>query len=272
MKSLRLVSLASLCFFLAHPAVAQNFSGTYTATDQTGGTVTLVLQQDAQGLVTGSFSAGGLTFRVRANIEDDDLFGAAVGDAGALYLEGYVEGGEIFLLLAEIGPDNQPDFSDASEIVLQRQSGAPVAGRAPSNTPAAPQRPNRGPGGAPPAAPTNARDQQLTQLLLSSKWCSFSYSGVSGTSSGRSTTETFSFQQDGSAYVEVGGESYYGGSAGSVAGQRGAGGQLRWRVENGNLLLSTDGATWQTVPLEVSYNSNGYPILKADEKEYAQCD
>ena len=76
--------------------------------------------------------------------------------------------------------------------------------------------------------------------------------------------------QDGTAYVESGAESYYGGVEGSVAGQRGGASQFNWRVADGKLLLSTDGASsWQTVDLTVSYNSNGYPILNADQTEYA---
>ncbi len=268
MKLQRLVSLLSLCFLLAQPTTAQNYSGTYTAADLAGNPVTLVLQRDAQGQVTGSFSAGGLTFRVQGTVEDEDLFGTAVGDAGSMYLEAYEEDGEIELILAELGPNNQPNFDAASEIVLLRQGSASNMPVQPS--PGGPPTPSQPPTAQAPTAAT-AQDQQLIQLLLSSKWCSFSYSGVSGTSSGRSTTESFLFMQNGTALVETGGESYYGGDAGSVAGQRGASGQLRWRVNNGELSLSTDGTTWQTVDLRVSYNSNGYPILNADQKEYAQC-
>ena len=266
----RLACLVFLCSIVPQTAVTQNYSGTYTASDQTGATVTLVLQQDAAGLVTGTFAIGDLTFRVRADIEDGDLYGAAVGDAGALYLEGSAEDGELYLLLAEVGPGNQPDFANANEILLQRQGGAAAA-----EAPAAPVPPITATNPASPSGsggPAAPADRQLTQLLLSSKWCSFSYSGVGGTASGSSRTESILFSQDGTAYVESGGESYYGGVEGSVAGQRGAGGQFNWRVAGGKLLLSTDGgSSWQTVDLTVSYNSNGYPILNADETEYAQC-
>ncbi len=266
-----LAAVMAVLPFLSQRLVAQNYSGTYTASDQTGGIVRLVLRQDAQQTVTGTFSAGGLTFRVQGNVEDGQLFAAAVGDAGALYLEASVEIGQMYLLLAEIGPGNQPDFRDASEILLQRDGDAAAADVPIVPTPTAP-------GGSPlsqpgPGGPANSEDRQLTQLLLSSKWCSFSYSGVGGTSSGRSETETFLFLQDGTAQVQVGGESYYGGSAGSVAGQRGGAGQLNWRVSGGQLMLSMDqGASWQNVGLEVTYNSNGYPILNADGKEYARCE
>ena len=270
MRFRRLACLAFLSGTIPQSTIAQNYSGTYTASDQTGAAVTLVLQQDAQLVVTGTFSIAGLTFRVQGNIEDGDLYAAAGGDAGALYLEGSAEDGELYLLLAEVGPGNQPDFDNASELLLQRQ-GVAGAARAPAApvpaTPATTSVPPSGSGGT--AAPA---DRQLTQLLLSSKWCSFSYSGVSGTGSGSSRTESILFNQDGTAYVESGGESYYGGPEGSAAGQRGASGQFNWRVTGGKLLMSTDGgSSWQTVDLEVSYNSNGYPILNADETEYAQC-
>ena len=266
------VSLAAgVCLFpfVPQPLGAQSYTGTYTASDRTGGIVRLVLHQDAQQVVTGTFSAGGLTFRVQGNVEDGELLAAAVGDAGALYLEGSVEGWQMFLLIAEIGPGNQPDFSDANEILLQRErDGATAGGPAPGIA-----SPGVSPSPLPsPSGPAGPRDQQLTSLLLSGKWCSFSYSGVSGTASGRSETETIQFLQDGSAQVQVGGESYYGGAAGSVAGQSDGAGQFHWRASGGQLMISTDqGATWQDIGLEVTYNSNGYPILNADGKEYAQC-
>ena len=120
----RLLSLLALCFLVAQPTKAQKYSGTYTAADMAGNPVTLVLQRDAQGQVTGSFSAGGLTFRVQGSVEDEGLFGTAVGDAGSMYLEAYEEDGEIELILAELGPNNEPNFDAASEIILHREGSA----------------------------------------------------------------------------------------------------------------------------------------------------
>ena len=143
MKLQPLIPLLSLCFLLAQPTKAQKYSGTYTAPDMAGNPVSLVLQRDAQGQVTGSFSAGGLTFRVQGSVEDGDLFGTAVGDAGSMYLEAHEEDGEIELILAELGPDDEPNFDAASEISLHRQESA-------SNMPVQPSR------GSPPTASRQA--------------------------------------------------------------------------------------------------------------------
>jgi len=37
------------------------------------------------------------------------------------------------------------------------------------------------------------------------------------------------------------------------------------------LLISADGTTWQPLSLQITQNSNGYPIVTADGKEYSQC-
>ena len=57
---------------------------------------------------------------------------------------------------------------------------------------------------------------------------------------------------------------------GSVYSQSSGGGTARWQVRGGQLYLD-GGEGFQQVPLSVSRNSNGYPIITADGKEYSQC-
>jgi hypothetical protein len=47
----------------------------------------------------------------------------------------------------------------------------------------------------------------------------------------------------------------------------------QWAVKGGQLYMSDPPETPQlvAVPLQVTRNSNGYPILTADGKEYSQC-
>lgn len=120
-----------------------------------------------------------------------------------------------------------------------------------------------------PQAPADAHSAKLSQLLLSSAWCSFTYNKVSGASN--STRVQFSANGNWSAGSR--GETYSSGLAGSVAGQHdeGAGGQ--WAVQQGQLFMSNPPETPALSPvnLTIKQNSNGYPILTADGKEYSQC-
>lgn len=362
-------------------ARAQTFTGTYTLPNQTGGVITLMLQQDAQDKVTGTLSGNGNTFQIQGQVNATGFVGLARGSSGGAYLQGRLEGSGVHMILVELGPDNQPRYGQARDVMFTRQgagagaaptvapgAGNPLPATAPPGNPlagaAAPdpyagtfvgsnltvtfrrsgdgyggtinvqgadyplsarpavdrltgtfasggttylfearvqgsllslvsggqtftlERQGTGAGATPSAAasaPTgmSPQDAQVAQLLLSSKWCYFSYSGVAGTSSGSSTTETVLFSPDGRMVVQTGGESYYSAdvrsstgdviAGGSTAGQRSGGQQYRWRVSQGMLMTTTDGVTWQPTPLQVTQNSNGYPIITAGGKEYSQC-
>lgn len=104
------------------------------------------------------------------------------------------------------------------------------------------------------------------ELLLSSAWCTFRYSKVTGYSS----SSRYSFQPNGT--YRTGGRSEGGssGPAGSVYGQSDSSGGGRWAVQQGELFMS-DGGAMQFVQTLVKRNSNGYPIIVADGVEYSQC-
>lgn len=314
----RQVSLLAACALLMiGSARAQNFTGTYTLPNQTG-VVTLTLKQDARGRVTGTLSGSGSTFQIQGEVEGEDLValasgagGGGGGGGGGAYLEGHLEGNGIRVILAEMGPNNQPRYGQARELMFTRQGAGAVVGAAPTASPG-PGNPlaATAPGGNPLAraatpdpytgtfvgsdlrvtfrrsgeeyrgtinvqgsdypltarpvgdrltgsfasggttylfeaqvqanllslvsdgqtftlqrqgtssgptpsaaagAPTGMgpQDTRIAQLLLSSKWCHFSYSGVSGSSSGSSYTETVVFSPDGGMVVQTGGESSY---------------------------------------------------------------
>ena len=44
-----------------------------------------------------------------------------------------------------------------------------------------------------------------------------------------------------------------------------------WRIQGGLLHVSTEGATWTPLPMKVTTNSSGWPIITGDGKEYTRC-
>ena len=104
------------------------------------------------------------------------------------------------------------------------------------------------------------------ELLLSSAWCTFSYSKVSGASNAK----RYAFRADGTYALGSRAESGSSGPYGSVASQRDGQGGGRWRVQNGELFMS-EGGPFEQVPTVLKRNSNGYPIIVADGVEYSQC-
>lgn len=112
-------------------------------------------------------------------------------------------------------------------------------------------------------------DAQLRQLLTSSAWCSFSYSQYSGSTS----TTRFVFGSDGSFSMGGQNESYNSGDYGSVAGQSNSSGGGQWKIQNTRLYISSADTGYQFVDVnaDLSYNSSGYPIIKANGTEFSQC-
>lgn len=114
----------------------------------------------------------------------------------------------------------------------------------------------------------NPQDAQARQILTGSAWCSFTYNQVSGTS----TTRKVVFRPDGVMTLNGGAETYSSGYGGAYAGQSSSGGTMLWKVENLRLLIDQrNGAGFQDIGLTTSKNSNGYPILHAEGREYTMC-
>jgi hypothetical protein len=237
------LSIALLC--CAPAFAAENFAGIYTARNPQGNVVTLTLKQDKQGKVSGTLAGQGLTFTVEAEVRPEGLIGTLSGESGMLFLISRLRGAELDVLLAEPTPTGQPNMQATRQFVMTR--GA-------AKKPAAAAKPAR-------------KDQEAVQFLTANPWCSFTYSQRSGTS----TRERVVFRADGTVTQQGGAETYSSGRSGTVAGQHTSGNQGRWRVKAGNLELSADGASWTPQALEVTKNSNGYPIIKSGGKEYMVC-
>ena len=75
------------------PALAQNYGGTYTAKNASGGTVMLTLAHDDQKRVSGTLTGhGSSSLQVQARVEAEGLRGTAANNFGMLYLTGLLDG------------------------------------------------------------------------------------------------------------------------------------------------------------------------------------
>jgi hypothetical protein len=228
---------------LCTPVLAQNFAGTFNTTNQQGGTVTLKLTQDAASNVKGTLVGNNNTFQVDAKATAQGLMGKISGAQGSLYLMAQYEGANLVVILAEPMANGQPNLDSARHLIFSKAS----AGK--------------------PAAAAGGPDGQLTALLTRNAWCGFTYNKNSGTS----TSERVVFMANGIVTQSSGAQTYNSGPAGSVAGQSANAKQGRWKVADGMLHLSQDGASWAPQQLQVTQNSNGSPIIKSGGKEYMVC-
>src|SRR5688572_31735368 len=103
------------------PALAQNYDGTYTAKNASGGTVVLTLAHDggkrASGTLTGH---GSSSLHVQARVEADGLRGTAGNSFGMLYLTGRLKGEELSIVLTEPDLGGKPNPQRAVELRLSK--------------------------------------------------------------------------------------------------------------------------------------------------------
>ena len=129
------------------PALAQNYAGTYTATNASGGTVMLTLAHDAQSRVSGTLTGyGSSSLQVQARVEAEGLRGTAGNNFGMLYLTGRLNGEELSIVLSESELGGKPNPQRASQLRLAK---------------AQPK--------------TAAQNERLGQALTRNAWCSLSY-------------------------------------------------------------------------------------------------
>lgn len=176
----------------------------------------------------------------------------------------YVANGQQYTFEAMVQGDLMQLSTDGQTLQLQRGTMAAGRGPAPGAQGGAPGPQGGGGGGNLAATP---QDRQIAQILLSSPWCYMRYSQTLGTTS----TERVVFSQDGRVVQSTGRETSMSNQYGNLYGNSSGGDQGMWRVQNGNLMLSANGAQWEAVPLQITRNSNGYPIVTAGGKEYSQC-
>ena len=120
--------------------------------------------------------------------------------------------------------------------------------------------------------PTQAQSQgtqeaQLVKLLLSSAWCSYQYSAISGTES----MTAFRFRRDGTWLSGSNSEQLARNPEGQMYRRDGNQSAGRWAVRAGDLYMGEGNGPLSPVAVSVRYNSNGYPIIVASAVEYMMC-
>jgi hypothetical protein len=107
----------------AMPAYAQNYTGSYAATNDQGGQTVVTLQQAGQ-QVTGSIVGNGNTFRIEGVTEEGAIVGSVTGSMGGFYFQGELDDGQLYLTLIEPDANGQPNYDAATTLVFARQGGA----------------------------------------------------------------------------------------------------------------------------------------------------
>jgi hypothetical protein len=242
-----LIGVAAIGIALHGPALAQASRDPFVGTFR-GERLIVALERSGNGYTGVGTSTNG-RYQLRAQ------------KIGPILLGSYMDGGLAHAFQIAVQGDVMQFQSEGANLMLQRQSGSAAAVGAGTAGPPAPKAGGRG------SVAATTQDRQLAQFLMSSRWCSFSYSQTSGTSH----TERVQYFPNGTVTQSTGGETYNSGQYGTVAGQSRGGRNGMWRVQGGVLMLSEDGQTWSPQPLQVTRNSNGYPIVNSNGKEYSQC-
>jgi hypothetical protein len=140
-------ALLSAALLACAPALAQDYNGTYTATNASGGTVMLTLTHDGSKRVTGTLTGyGNSSLHVQARVESDGLRGTAGNNFGMLYLAGRLNGEELSITLSESDVGGKPNPQRAKELRLAKAQAK--------------------------SSPQSAR---LSQALTLNAWCSVAY-------------------------------------------------------------------------------------------------
>jgi len=135
-KMAKIISGTVLCFWVLTGVVfAQNLSGTYVLSSQ-GTTLTLKLEQDAQGHIKGTlFSTTGAQFNVEGMMQDNVGVGTCVSNQGGSYFEAHPQGNQLLFALIEPGPNNMPDYSKVKKLTFTRKEGSTPGPQGPQASP-----------------------------------------------------------------------------------------------------------------------------------------
>lgn len=226
----------------ASSAAADPYVGTFSGN---GGAISTRKQGSTY---TGTITANGVEYPFTARKVGRALVGT------------FLAQGQGYLFSAAVQGDQLTFVANGQTTVLQRGHG-PAAGRSREETGGV----ERSQAQAPRAA--SGQDAQIERILLSSPWCYMHYSQITGSTN----TERGVFLRDGRLVVGTGHEMVSSGQNGTVFGSGNGSTEYRWRVSNGDLWISENGAPFAPAGMRITQNSNGYPILNVNGKEYSQC-
>lgn len=100
------------------PAAAQQYTGTFTVPNQSGGVMTVSLQETGGGVVAGRLSSNGVEYAMEGRIEEGTLAGLMQGVEGVLYFAAERWEDELWLELYGVDGNGQPNYEDYTEIDL----------------------------------------------------------------------------------------------------------------------------------------------------------
>ena len=112
-----------VAFMLTMNVSGQNLFGTYTAPNDSGELVTLVFDAkgDNSGGVVGTLTGNGIRYSLDGTLEAGNAVGVMSWDEGRLWFEAFADDDVMFLVLAELDPEGQPNIDTATELVFNRQ-------------------------------------------------------------------------------------------------------------------------------------------------------
>jgi hypothetical protein len=198
--------------FLVGLVFGQVYKGTYART-AAGVTLTLVLDQDAAGKITGSLSStAGVRYSLRGTIEEGIATGTIEGSAGQSSFEAEFEGATLVFTLMEVDPNGQ-----ATSQSLEFTRAPAAATKAPARPPASPQ-------GSPRMEAPPPTDNDLMKYFAGEY---YSYTSGSTLSGGAGTERTVTLCPDG-LFRDSYEFSASGGGWGGATSQAGA---ARWTIQ-----------------------------------------
>lgn len=278
-RSLALAFLALVS--VAAGSGAQSLVGTYTAPNQQGGTITLEFKALAGGKVGGTLSGNGNSFQLDGAMNGAMAEGTITGNGMKMFFGAQLNGDQLQFIMVEPDANGQPNFQRATPIQFKRgpaappaQAGNPLAAGGGGNPLAKSAAP--GTGSAPPGAGmmgTSPQDEQMIRLLTANAWCSFSYSGSSGTysSGGVSRSSKVYLRPDGVVSATSSSERTSSGASGQAYVGGNDATQGHWKFENGQFYLGQTREQLAPQTFKMTYNSNGYPIPVVNGTEYMIC-
>ena len=249
-------------------AFGQNYRGTYTMTSGAV-TLTLTLNQDASGRITGTLSSTkGTRFRLEGVITDEVATGTCAGDAGQSYFEAEFEGDKLIFTLVETSANGE---SSSRSLEFTRAKGAGAKQAPPSAAAAAEERPRPQPPEPPQlAVPAPAEAQTDGSLMSYFAGDYYSYSGGSTIYGGAGTERTVTLCPDGLYRDSYEFSASGTGSWGGVNRQRGS---ARWSVQGdknrGVITVTYGSGQTKRIPFQVTSKDEGAILFDGIKFAYA---
>jgi hypothetical protein len=113
-------ALAVAAFLFSLGAAAQEYAGTWTATNSSGAVITLTLEQPGPGAVLGILEGNGHKFEVEAEVRADGILGTVSSEQAMVFIGGRLHPTGLLIELMEPGPDGQPNQQTARHIRFSR--------------------------------------------------------------------------------------------------------------------------------------------------------